>query len=67
MASCKYISPYDEWRCPEEATTVHGFCIFHDPDLTKDVNTLKARFEARLLGPLLLGLFALAVRQRLKR
>ncbi len=45
---CAYYSPFDGWRCPEEATTIEGVCIFHHPSLNKDVSLLKARFEARL-------------------
>lgn len=45
---CKYSSPLDSWRCTEEVTTRDGLCIFHDPDLSKDVSLLRARFETRL-------------------
>lgn len=47
---CQYSSPIDEWLCPEEAITDTGWCIFHDPDLHKDMSLLKARFEMRLGG-----------------
>lgn len=45
---CKYKSPVDGWSCPEEADDIDGNCIFHSRNNTKDPDTLKERFEARL-------------------
>lgn len=45
---CGYSSPFDQWRCPAEATTEDGLCIFHDPSPTKDIQTLKVRLRELL-------------------
>ncbi len=47
-AQCSYHSPADDWHCPENAITGEGLCIFHDPNLSKDLDILKTRFHLRL-------------------